>query len=114
MAKYGREQNNLSCIVSAHLSFWSEDAKDTQRPALNFALLEFCPHTKSAERETLRMAAVSSISAMKVETPRSWQSPAPTRAKMQSRTATSAASQGTKLPTCAISTATPTCMNLKD
>ena len=30
------------------------------------------------------MAAVSSISAMKVETPRSWQSPAPTRAKIAS------------------------------
>lgn len=56
---------------------------------------------------TLRMAAVSSISAMKVEMPLSWQSPAPTRAKMQSRTAMVALSHGTKLPTCAISTFTP-------
>lgn len=55
------------------------------------------------------MAAVSSISAMKVEMPRSWQSPAPTRAKMQSRTAMRACSHATKQPTWAISTATPTC-----
>jgi len=46
---------------------------------------------------------------MKVETPLSWQSPAPTRAKMQSRTAMRALVQGTKHPTWARSTVTPTC-----
>ena len=55
------------------------------------------------------MAAVSSISAMKVDTPLSWQSPAPTRAKIQSLMAMCASSQGTKQPTCAINTFTPTC-----
>jgi hypothetical protein len=58
---------------------------------------------------TFRMAAVSSISAMKVDTPRVWQSPAPTRAKMQSRTAMRAESHGTQHPTWASSTFTPTC-----
>lgn len=48
---------------------------------------------------TFRMAAVSSISAMNVDTPRCWQSPAPTRAKMASRTAMRAESHGTKQPT---------------
>jgi hypothetical protein len=41
------------------------------------------------------MAAVSSISAMNVDTPRSWQSPAPTRAKMASRAEMRALVQGT-------------------
>jgi len=57
----------------------------------------------------LRIAAVSSISAMKVEMPRSWQSPAPTRAKMASRMAILALAHGTKEPTCAMSTHAPTC-----
>lgn len=57
---------------------------------------------------TFKMAAVSSISAMKVETPRVWQSPAPTRANTASRTESRADSAATKQPTCAISTATPT------
>lgn len=38
-----------------------------------------------------------------------WQSPAPTRAKMQSRIEMLAFSQGTKEPTCAIRIITPTC-----
>lgn len=38
-----------------------------------------------------------------------WQSPAPTRAKMQSRTEMLALTHGTKEPTCAIRTFTPTC-----
>lgn len=38
-----------------------------------------------------------------------WQSPAPTRAKMQSRTEMLALSQGTNEPTCAIKMFTPTC-----
>jgi hypothetical protein len=46
---------------------------------------------------------------MKVDTPRCWQSPAPTRAKMQSRTAMRASEHGTNAPTCAISTTAPTC-----
>ena len=37
-----------------------------------------------------------------------WQSPAPTRAKMQSRIEMLAFSQGTKEPTCAIRIITPT------
>mmetsp|Transcript_13810 Transcript_13810/g.37312 ORF Transcript_13810/g.37312 Transcript_13810/m.37312 type:complete len:393 (-) Transcript_13810:2644-3822(-) len=56
-----------------------------------------------------KIAPVSSISAMKVLTPRCWQSPAPTRAKMASRTQMRAEVQGTKQPTCAISTHAPTC-----
>ena len=58
---------------------------------------------------TLRIEAVSSISDMKVETPLSWLSPAPTLARMLSVMQTSAALQGTKQPSCAISTTTPTC-----
>ena len=45
------------------------------------------------------IAEASSISAMKVEMPRCWESPAPTLAKTASRTLISADSQGTKLPT---------------
>jgi hypothetical protein len=59
---------------------------------------------------TFKIAAVSSISAMKVETPRTWQSPAPTRAKTQSLTEMTAWSQGIKQPTWAMSTITPTCI----
>ena len=55
----------------------------------------------------LRMVAVSSISAIKVETPRDWQSPAPTRARIESVTEISAESHGTNEPTCASSTLTP-------
>lgn len=58
---------------------------------------------------TARMAAVSSISAMKVDTPRIWLSPAPTRARMASTTETSASSHGTNEPHCASSTITPIC-----
>ena len=47
----------------------------------------------------LRIAAVSSISAMNVEMPRIWQSPAPTRAKMASRIAIFAEAHGTNDPT---------------
>jgi hypothetical protein len=56
-----------------------------------------------------RMAPVSSISAMNVDTPRAWQSPAPTRAKMASRGVILALSAGTKQPTWAMSTRQPTC-----
>ncbi len=55
-----------------------------------------------------RIAAVSSISAIKVDTPLIWLSPAPTRASTQSTTLNSASSHGTKQPICAISTITPT------
>jgi hypothetical protein len=64
------------------------------------------PHLLLAPR---KIAPVSNISAMKVDTPRCWQSPAPTRAKMASRGAMRALSAGTKHPTWAISTNTPTC-----
>jgi len=50
---------------------------------------------------------VSSISAMNVDTPRSWLSPAPTRHKIASATQMSAKVQGTKQPICAIKMATP-------
>jgi len=52
---------------------------------------------------------VSSISAMNVDTPRSWLSPAPTRHKIASATQMSAKVQGTKQPICAIKMATPIC-----
>ncbi len=55
-----------------------------------------------------RIAAVSNISAIKVDTPLIWLSPAPTRASTQSTTLNSASSHGTKQPICAISTITPT------
>ena len=58
---------------------------------------------------TLRIAAVSSISAINVETPRSCESPAPTRAKMASQIGTVASCAGTKQPTWAMSTITPIC-----
>ena len=64
--------------------------------------------TREAALAPLRMAALSSISAMKVDTPRAWLSPAPTRAKMASRTGITARAQGTQLPTWARSTAMPT------
>lgn len=57
----------------------------------------------------LRIEAVSNISAMNVETPFNWLSPAPTRAKMQSTMDTSADSHGTKHPIWAMSTITPVC-----
>jgi len=45
---------------------------------------------------------------MKVETPRVWQSPAPTLARIESVMETCAESHGRKLPTCASSTFIPT------
>lgn len=56
-----------------------------------------------------RMDEASSISFMKVDTPLSWLSPAPTRARMQSTTESLARSQGTKQPIWAIRATTPTC-----
>lgn len=53
---------------------------------------------------TLRIADDSNISAMKVETPFSWLSPAPTRHIILSTTVTEAELQGTKHPICAIRT----------
>jgi hypothetical protein len=55
------------------------------------------------------MAAVSSISAMKVEMPRSCESPAPTRTRMASTIEMEADSAGTKHPIWAISTTIATC-----
>lgn len=55
----------------------------------------------------LRIEAVSNISAIKVETPFNWLSPAPTRARIQSTMDTSADSHGTKHPICAMRTITP-------
>lgn len=49
-------------------------------------------------RSYRRMAAVSSISDMKVDTPLTWLSPAPTLARMLSVTLSSAFSHGTKQP----------------
>ena len=67
-------------------------------------------HTYIKQAHTFKMAPVSSISAMNVLTPRCWQSPAPTRAKMASLVEMRAEVQGTKQPTCAISTHAPTCV----
>ena len=55
-----------------------------------------------------RMAAVSSISDIKVDTPLTWLSPAPTLARTLSITLSSAFSHGTKQPICAIRAITPT------
>lgn len=55
-----------------------------------------------------RMAAVSSISDIKVDTPFTWLSPAPTLARTLSITLNSAFSQGTKQPIWAIRAITPT------
>lgn len=55
----------------------------------------------------LRMAAVSSISAMKVDTPLSCESPAPTRQRIESKMGTVAVLQGTKAPICASKAMTP-------
>jgi hypothetical protein len=54
-----------------------------------------------------RIVAVSSISAMKVLKPFSWESPAPTLARIQSKILNVASVQGTKQPTCAKSAITP-------
>lgn len=56
---------------------------------------------------TRRIVALSSISAMNVDTPLSWLSPAPTRASMQSKIGTVASSAGTKQPIWAMSAMTP-------
>lgn len=65
------------------------------------------PNSSIMMRESLVaveiMADASSISAMKVETPRCCASPAPTLANTASRTLMSADSHGTKLPTYATS-----------
>lgn len=54
-----------------------------------------------------RIAAVSSISAMKVDTPFSWLSPAPTRQRIESKIGMLAWVHGTKQPICAMSAITP-------
>lgn len=56
---------------------------------------------------TFNIDAVSNISAMKVDTPFSWLSPAPTLARILSTIEISASEQGTKQPNCAINTTTP-------
>mmetsp|Transcript_20898 Transcript_20898/g.64986 ORF Transcript_20898/g.64986 Transcript_20898/m.64986 type:complete len:279 (-) Transcript_20898:409-1245(-) len=53
------------------------------------------------------IVAVSSISAMNVERPRAWQSPAPTRARIASVSEMVASSHGTKQPACARRTEMP-------
>ncbi len=55
------------------------------------------------------MEEVSSISAMKVDIPRSWLSPAPTRTRMASTMEIVAELAGTKQPICAINTIMATC-----
>mmetsp|Transcript_13681 Transcript_13681/g.19746 ORF Transcript_13681/g.19746 Transcript_13681/m.19746 type:complete len:246 (-) Transcript_13681:1939-2676(-) len=63
--------------------------------------------TSDLEVALLRIAAVSSISAINVETPRSWLSPAPTRARILSVIGMSALWAGTKHPIWAINAMTP-------
>jgi len=53
------------------------------------------------------MVAVSSISAMKVDTPFNWLSPAPTLHRMESKIGSLASAQGTKHPICDIKAITP-------
>lgn len=60
-------------------------------------------------KHTLKILAVSSISAMNVDTPRSWLSPAPTRHNTESKIGICASEQGTKLPVWAMRAMTPTC-----
>lgn len=55
------------------------------------------------------MVAVSNISAIKVETPLSWLSPAPTLARIESNIVSVASEHGTKHPICAMSAITPIC-----
>ena len=64
--------------------------------------------TNSCASSYRRMAAVSSISDIKVETPLTWLSPAPTLARTLSITLSSAFSHGTKQPIWAIRAITPT------
>jgi hypothetical protein len=63
---------------------------------------------RAKKRPTLRMDAVSSISAMNVDTPLSCESPAPTRHRIESNMGRLAEEQGTKHPAWAIRTITPT------
>lgn len=55
--------------------------------------------TKLSFVACLKIALVSSISAIKVDTPLSWLSPAPTRQRTESKMGTSAKEAGTKEPT---------------
>ena len=64
---------------------------------------------QSIQSLTRKIFAVSSISAMNVDTPRSWLSPAPTRQSTESKTGRRASLHGTQLPVCASSAMTPTC-----
>ena len=82
----GGGQEQLGIVKKLQQKFYSP---------FQFVALKLQPHLLL----TLRMEAVSSISAMKVLTPFCWQSPAPTRAKIASRTEIRAESQGTKQPT---------------
>lgn len=61
---------------------------------------------------TFKIVAVSNISAMKVDTPFNWLSPAPTRARIESNIQSSASVHGTKQPTWAISAMTPICVRI--
>lgn len=69
-----------------------------------YILSHLTPSPSSRNFETLKANAMELT----------WQSPAPTRAKIQSRTEMLALSQGTKEPTCAIRMFTPTCKHDKN
>ncbi len=89
------QANASSCPQSTHC-VWRICGAGRQLP------LQAAPHHCHGRQApwqalALRMAAVSSISAMKVERPRIWQSPAPTRAYSASRTEMRASEAGTKL-----------------
>jgi hypothetical protein len=75
--------------------------------AVNLSSCKSQLHKQLTYVRTRSMDATSSISAIKVETPFSCESPAPTRAKMESTMHTEAELQGTKHPIWAISTVTP-------
>jgi hypothetical protein len=62
---------------------------------------------RNDKERTRRIVAVSNISAMNVETPLSWLSPAPIRQRMESKMGISASPHGMKEPICAIREMTP-------
>ena len=76
----------------------------------DYMYLRVHPRASRTKILTRKMVAVSSISAIKVETPFSWLSPAPTLQRIESNTGIWASEHGTKHPIWAINAMTPTWM----
>lgn len=89
----GNETQYFLLLQLLH-GFWYEHVLSRSKPVFYYIIRSF----------TFKIADDSNISAMKVDTPFSWLSPAPTRHIMLSTTVTEAELQGTKHPICAIST----------